>query len=73
MRKNMNKADRLIRIPFSVLFIIVMLNSNGDMMISVMAAVLAFYCLLSALLEICIVYAFLDIDTRHARKKDRFY
>lgn len=73
MKKNISTPDRLIRVALAILLMMLMLNNYEDQVIRFLSAILGIYCIVTALLEICMLYNVLKISTRVTKRDKRFY
>lgn len=73
MKKNMNTADRMIRIALAIVFVLLVVNNGEDVLIKVAGTVLSFYAGVTALFGICLLYTVCKVSTKAPRKRKNFY
>jgi len=73
MKKNISTPDRLIRAILGIVFMLLMFNNYEDEVLRILTGALGFYCLLTAVLEICLLYNMLKVSTRISKRDKRFY
>lgn len=73
MRKNINRKDGIIRAILGIALVVAFFfKVIDDELLEIMAGVIGFILLISAVLEFCPLYYFLGIKTRQSRR-DKFY
>ena len=73
MKKNISTTDRLIRAILAIVFMMLMLDHYEDEIIRILAGTLGVYCLLTAVLEICLLYNLLKVSSKPSKRDRHFY
>lgn len=68
MKENVNNLDKFIRIFFSILLIVLVINIHRDIMFQIVFGITAVYLIITAILGNCPLYSFLEINTKSTRR-----
>ena len=72
MKANINKVDRLLRLIFgSILIIISQYNITNDPLLDIILLMLGIYLIISIIINYCVIYLFLDYNSIKTKKHRR--
>lgn len=72
MKANINKVDRLLRLIFgSILIIISQYNITNDPLLDIILLMLGIYLIISIIINYCVIYLFLEYSSIKTKKHRR--